>query len=47
MVDMPGLRCIQTDTFPYLLFYREQGGPLILARLLHNSRDIAFILKQH
>ena len=47
MVDMPGLRCIQTDTFPYLLFYREQCGRLILARLLHNSRDIAFILKQH
>lgn len=46
MLDVPGLRCIQTDTFPYLLFYREQGGQLILARLLHNSRDIASILKR-
>lgn len=46
MLDMPGLRCVQTDTFPYLLFYREQGGRLILARLLHNSRDITTLLKQ-
>ncbi len=46
MLGIPGLRCIQTDTFPYLLFYQEQDGQLILARLLHHSRDVASILKQ-
>lgn len=46
MLDMPGLRCVRTDTFPYLLFYREHGGRLILARLLHNSRDITSHLRQ-
>lgn len=46
MLDIPGLRCIPTDTFPYLLFYREECERLTLARLLHNSRDIASILKR-
>lgn len=46
LLDMPGLRCIPTDTFPYLLFYKEQGEHLFLARLLHHSRDIAGLLKQ-
>ncbi len=45
LLDMPGLRCIPTDSFPYLLFYREEDGQLILARLLHSSRDIARIIK--
>lgn len=45
MLDVPGLRCVQTDAFPYLLFYRKLGEQVLLARLMHNSRDIAKLLK--
>lgn len=45
IVDIPGLRRIQTDRFPYLLFCREQGARLAQARLPHDSHDIASILK--
>ncbi len=39
-----GLRCIQTSTFPYLLFCQEQDRPVRLARWLHLSRDIGALL---
>ena len=45
MLGIHGLRCLPTDTFPYLLFYREQPGQLVLARLLHMSRDIEPLLE--
>lgn len=45
VLDVPGLRCVQTDAFPYLLFYRKQGEQVLLARLLHSSRDIANLLR--
>ncbi len=40
MMGIRGLRCLTTPSFPYLLFYREQPGHLILSRLLHMSRDV-------
>ncbi len=46
MLDIDGLRHVQTHAFPYLLFYRETADRLILARLLHASRDIAALLKR-
>lgn len=44
VLGISGLRCLQTPTFPYLLFYREQPGHLVLSRLLHMSREITSLL---
>lgn len=45
VLGISGLRCLPTAAFPYLLFYREQPGHVVLSRLLHMSRDIASLLE--
>ncbi len=35
-----GLRFLPTETFPYLLIYREHLERIVLLRLLHKARDI-------
>ncbi len=44
MAGLSDLRCLPTSAFPYLLFYRDQPGRLILSRLLHMSRDLPSLL---
>ncbi len=44
VLGISGLRCLPTNTFPYLLFYREQPGHLVLSRLLPMSRDMESLL---
>lgn len=40
MLDSTGVRAVSTNAFPYLLFYTEFQGRLILVRLLHMSRNL-------
>ncbi len=44
-VGISGLRYLPTPSFPYLLFYQEQPGHLVLSRLIHMSRDIISLLE--
>ncbi len=44
-VGISGLRYLPMHSFPYLLFYREQSGHLVLSRLIHMSRDITSLLE--
>lgn len=46
MLDAKGVRAISTNAFPYLLFYTEFQGRLILVRLLHMSRNLAIAFRR-
>lgn len=35
----PGLRRARMRRFPYGVFYRDTGDPLVVVRVLHNARD--------
>lgn len=37
----PGLRRARMRRFPYGVFYRDTGEPLVVVRVLHNARDPA------
>jgi len=39
-LDIPGLRSLPVDRFPYLLFYVERDDHVDVWRLLHTRRDI-------
>jgi toxin ParE1/3/4 len=39
-LDLPGLRCWQLKTYPYLVFYVESDDHINVWRVLHASRDI-------
>jgi toxin ParE1/3/4 len=39
-LDWPGLRTLQVERFPYLVFYLEQPDHLEVLRVLHTHRDL-------
>ena len=39
-LDIPGLRFLSTDRFPYLIFYMEGKDEIDVWRVLHGARDI-------
>lgn len=43
-LELPGLRHMPLEGFPYVLFYMEQDGDVRIWRLLHARRDIAAAL---
>ena len=46
MLDIDGLRHVQTQAFPHLPYYRETADRLVLACPLHASREIAALFKR-
>lgn len=36
----PGVRSLRLREYPHVLFYRDDGGDVVLLRLLHAARDI-------
>lgn len=45
-LDLPDLRSIRIDSFPYLVFYLDRGAVLDVLRVLHTSRDIPAALQE-
>jgi plasmid stabilization system protein ParE len=45
-LGIPNIRAITPHAFPYLLFYTEYRGRLILIRLLHMSRNLAIAFRR-
>ena len=46
MRDFKDMRALSTNVFPYLLFYTEFRGRLILVRLLHMSRNLPIAFRR-
>jgi toxin ParE1/3/4 len=46
-LDWPGLRTLQVERFPYLIFYLEQADHLEVLRVLHTHRDLPTSLQDH
>ena len=47
-LDIPDLRFLPTDRFPYLIFYVEREADIDVWRILHGARDIpAWMRKSH
>jgi toxin ParE1/3/4 len=44
-LDLPGLRSIRAEAFPYLVFYLIRGEHLDVLRVLHPSRDVPAMLR--
>lgn len=44
-LQLPGLRHMTLESFPYLIFYMEQDSEIRVWRLLHARRDIAAVLR--
>lgn len=40
ILDLPGLRVWQCQSYPYLIFYLEQETHIEIWRVLHDKRDI-------
>ena len=38
-LNLPGLRVLSTDRFPYLIFYVEKESVIDVWRVLHGARD--------
>ena len=45
-LDWPGLRTLQVERFPYLIFYLEQPDHLEMLRVLHAHRDLPTSLQE-
>jgi len=45
-LDLPGLRSIRVEAFPYLIFYLVRGDRLDVLRVLHTSRDVPATLQE-
>ncbi|MCY4485248.1 MAG: type II toxin-antitoxin system RelE/ParE family toxin [Spirochaetaceae bacterium] len=45
-LDVPGLRSWPLRRYPYVVFYRAQGGHIDVWRVLHGRRDIAAWLRE-
>lgn len=43
-LNLPALRSLPLDGFPYLVFYVERDHHVEIVRLLHTSRDLPAIL---
>jgi toxin ParE1/3/4 len=39
-LDLPGLRTMPVDQFPYLIFYFERTDHIDVVRILHARRDV-------
>ena len=46
LAEIPALRTLPLDRFPYLLLYLERDDYVDVVRLLHTSRDILAVLLQ-
>ncbi|MGY8526072.1 hypothetical protein L0937_12675 [Paracidovorax citrulli] len=46
MAEIPAVRSLSLDRFPYLLFYIERDDYVDVVRFLHTSRDIPAVLLQ-
>ena len=44
-LDLPGIRSMRVDKFPYVLFYLVRSDHLDVVRMLHASRDIPASLR--
>ena len=45
-LDVPGLRSWPLRRYPYVVFYRAQGGHIDVWRVLHGRREIAAWLRE-
>lgn len=44
LAEFPGLRSAAVGSFPYVAFYVERSGEVVLVRLLHGHRDLPELL---
>lgn len=44
LAGLTGLRAVTVGAFPYVAFYVERGGEVVLVRLLHGHRDLPQVL---